>query len=140
MLCAPTLVLEPSNFDRPKAGKSSLFLFFLSPFPFLSLYELLFFFSFSLFSFSPFLIFFPFCFSFLFLISSHFPFIFSPFSLPFGWALTYGSREGNSLLPSSIQMHGYHNSILIPYFFIPLYDIIHYMAQYEPWDSFPTHG
>ena len=109
------------------------------PFPFSSFsfslpffLRTVFFFSFSLFSFSHFLLFFRFFFSFLFLISSHFPFIFSPFSLPFGWAFPYGSREGNSLLPSSIQMNGYLNSILIPYFFIPLYDIIHYMAQYEP--------
>ena len=135
MLCAPTLVLELSNFDRPKGGKFSLSFFFFLLFPsFIS--TNCFFFSLSLFLFL--LSFFSFLFAFLFFFSFHL--ISLSFSLPFGWALPYGSREGNSLLPSSIQMHDYHNSILIPYFFIPLYDIIHYMAQYKPWDSFPTHG
>ena len=115
---------------------------FLSPYEFFSFLFVFFF------SFSSFLrILFLSIYFLLFLISHLISLSFSPhfllslcISLPFRWALPYGSREGNSLLPSSIQMHGYHNSILIPYFFIPLYDIIHYMAQYEPWDSFPTHG
>ena len=121
---------------RPPESRE-IFPFSFSSFSFSLPFSLRTVFSFSLFSFLfAFLLFF----SFSHLISLSF----SPFSLHFlllfGAHHTSGQKKGNFLPISSNQLCGPQFSISILYFIIPLYDIIHYMAQYEPWDSFPTHG
>ena len=125
-LRAPTLVLELSNLDRQKAGKSffslSLFIIFL---PF-SLYELLpFLFLFS-FSFFPFLLFYSFLFSHL--IFSSFLLLISPFSLHFlslFGATTHSvkRRKFPPLLPQAKCVASQFPFFFL-YFIIPLYDIM----------------
>ena len=95
---------------------SSFSFSFLSPYEFFS-FLFVFFFSFSSFlsfSFSHF--------------SSHSPFNFSPFSFctfsSFLEHTTHQVQKGNFLPISSNQMCGPQFSIFIPYFIIPLYDII----------------
>ena len=87
----------------------------------------------------------PFCFSFLFShFSSHFPFIFSlfslllwSFSLPFWSNHSFGQKEEiSSPFPLTICV-AINFPSLFPYFLNPFYDIIHNMAQYGPWNSFP---
>ena len=115
------------------------FPFLLSSFPSFSLYE-------SFFLFFLFLSSFPF-FSFLFLFSHLISLSFSPyfsflfaFSPPF-WStpLIRSKEEISSPFPLTICV-ALNFPSLFPYFFISFYDIVTYMAQCEPWDSFPTHG
>ena len=77
-----------------------------------------------------FLILFHFLFHFLFISSFLFEFL-SPF-----WSIDrMGQKEETSSSPSSSQMCGYHFSFFFFHFIIPLYDIITYMTQCEPWNS-----
>ena len=133
MLRAPTYVLELSNFDRPKAEKSSLslssFLLFL---PFLSTncFSFLFFSSFPFFLF----LFFLFFFSFSHLISLSFSphFLLSLFTFSsFLEHTTHPIKGGiSSPFPQPICV-AINFSSFSSYFLIPLYDIITYMAQCE---------
>ena len=107
---APTLVLKLSNFDCLKAGKFSLSLSLLSPFPF-SLFS---------FFFSPSLLFFPFFFSIFFLFSHLISLSFSPhfllslcISLPIGWALTVWVKRRK--FPSPFLKPNLWLSIFHPY-------------------------
>ena len=138
MLCVTTLVLGPSNFDRRRAGKSSLFLFF--SFPFLSLFlsyepfSFCFFLSFlSFFCFSPFLFFslyefFSFCFS---IFSSHFLFSFGIFS--YFQSIIDRLVKGGSFLPlSSCHLCGPQFSFIFFNSFIFFYCIINHVANCEP--------
>ena len=135
---APTLILEPSNFDCPKVGKSSLslsyFLLFLhflftNRFPFCSFLP-----------FHSFLFAFLFFFSFLISFPFHFLLIFSflfAFSPPFGAHHSFDQRRK---FPPLFLYHlcGHQISLFIPYFII--------MTSSPTWLNvshgilFPTHG
>ena len=97
----------------------------------------------STFSFPLFL---PFCFSFFFsFLLSHFPFIFSSFSLLL-WSFSLPFRSNHSLGQKEEISSPFPQTILvalifstfIPYFFISFFffNIINHMAQYGPWNSF----
>ena len=132
-----TVELQPSE-----SRKIFPFPFILSHFPFLFSLRIAFPFLFI----SSFL-FFPLLFYSFSLFSSHFPFIFSsfyPFSLHF--LLLFGAHHISGqrrkfpplFLKTKCVTIKFPSLFLISLF--PFYDIITYMAQCEPWDSFPTHG
>ena len=137
MLHVPTLVLEPSNFNRHSTEKSSLFLLHFLSFSFSFLIFFLYeFFLFFLLFFS-----FPFFFSFLFFFIPFSRFIFSSFlsflsfgafsPLFFGSSLTKWSREETSSpFPHAIcVVHVFlHFSF---YLFYSFYCIIHHMTNCE---------
>ena len=91
----------------------------------------------SFFSTNSFPLFLHFCFSFFFsFLLSHFPFIFSSFSLPFWSNHSFDQKEEiSSPFPQTILV-----ALIFPPLFLislfPFYDIINHMAQYGPWNSF----
>ena len=125
----------------PESREIFPFPFLLSHFPSFSLYEL---FSFLFLSSFPF---YPFCFSILFLFSHLISLSFSPlfllslciFSSFWSTPLIRSKEEISSPFPLTIYVAIKFPSLFLISLF-PFYDIINYMAQCEPWDSFPTHG
>ena len=128
------------EFRPPENLEIFPFPFLLSPFPSFSLYEsffLLFFCSFP--PFLSFLFFFSFLISFPFHFLLIFSFLFAFFPPFWSTPLIRSKEEISSPFPLTICV-ALNFPSLFPYFFISFYDIITYMAQCEPWDSFPTHG
>ena len=128
---------------RPSESREIFFFsFVLSPFPFLSLYGLFFFFSLFSFLFS----FFSFLFAFLCFISFLISFLLS-FSLLL-WSFSpiwiVIDRMGQEKEVSFSFPQAKCVALKFPSLFLislfPFYDIITYKAKCEPWDSFPTHG